>query len=530
MQVHTMQARVSPKHRKVAVALGANGQAVRNLFPQMQEIVLDGELHAVVPHGVTETFHLRRLGYDVPAPILSQYNWPGIFTPFEAQKKTCALLTMNLRAYVLNDMGTGKTAAALWAYDYLRSNKLAKKLLVLSPLSTMKFTWAREVFNTVPHRKYVVLHGDKKKRLGLLGDPDADIFIINHDGVKVIEQELAKRLGPDGDIDTIVIDELAIYRSGQAARTKALRKLAQPVKWVWGMTGSPIPNSPTDVWAQASIVTPSTVPKYYSHFRDQVMLKVSQFIWTPKPNAVQTAFQAMRPAVRYALEDVVELPECIERTVDVSMGVTQAKIYKAIMDKCYAAVQSKEITAANAGAAMTKLLQISLGWVYTKDGSTAALDNQDRVTALMDAINSTDRKCLVFAPFKHAMHGISEALTSEGIEHAMVSGDTPINERSEVFNLFQNTDKYRVIVAHPQCLAHGITLTAADTVIWFAPVTSLDTYEQANHRIRRVGQKHKQLLLHLQATPVERRIYMLLRNKQRVQDQLLSLFEGAHDE
>src|SRR5690606_27599814 len=148
----------------------------------------------------------------------------------------------------------------------------------------------------------------------------------------------------------------------------------------------------------------------------------------------------------------------------------------------------------NAGAVMNKLLQVSTGWVYTADGNTIALDNNTRIAALMDAINSTDRKVLVFAPFKHALAGISAALTSEGIEHATVSGDTSASERGQVFNLFQNTSKYRVINAHPQCLAHGVTLTAADTIIWFAPITSNEIYDQANRRIRRIGQKHKQLI------------------------------------
>ena len=134
---------------------------------------------------------------------------------------------------------------------------------------------------------------------------------------------------------------------------------------------------------------------------------------------------------------------------------------------------------------------------------------------------------LVFAPFKHALRGISAAFTSEGIEHATVSGDTSANERAQIFNAFQNTTKYKVLLAHPQCLAHGITLTAADTVIWFAPVTSLEIYEQACARIRRVGQKHKQLFLHLQSTPVERRIYALLQRKQKVQEKFLELFEEA---
>ena len=323
----------------------------------------------------------------------------------------------------------------------------------------------------------------------------------------------------------LCIDELAVFRNGGASRTKEMRKLANRMEWVWGMTGSPIPTSPTDVWAQAQLVTPTRVPKYFGRFRDELMTKVTNFKFVPKPDAVDKAFATLQPAVRFTLDDVVELPDRVDRTIDVDLGPKQAKVYKALVEQCYAAVQSKEITAANAGAVMMKLLQVSTGWVYTKDRQIVPLDNDKRVTATIDAINATDRKVLVFAPFKHALQGISEALTSEGIEHAVVSGDTSANERSQVFNLFQNTEKYRVIVAHPQCLAHGITLTAADTVIWFAPVTSLEIYDQANHRIRRVGQKHKQLVLHLQSTPIEKKIYRMLQNKQRVQDSLLELFE-----
>jgi SNF2 family DNA or RNA helicase len=514
-----MNVHVSAKHRVVGVPVHP---AIKNLFPDAREVDMGGEPHLVVPHGPGETIMLRNLGFEVPAPIETQYNWCD-GSPFKVQVKTCAMLTTCTRAYVLNGMGTGKTKAALWAWDYLRSNSLAGKLLVLAPLSTLNFTWLREVVATIGHRRAVVLHGSKSKRLARLADPDAEIFIINHDGLKVIQAELDKR----ADIDTLVIDELAVYRSGKSDRSKALRKLAARMKWCWGMTGAPIPNSPTDAWAQAMIVTPGTVPKRFTHFRDALMQQITQFKYIPKPDAVQRAFDAMQPAVRYTLDDVVELPEIIERTVDVDLGPKQEKIYREMAQHCYSAVQNGEITAANAGALMNKLLQVSTGWVYTKDRQIVPLDNDKRIDALMDGINSTDRKVLVFVPYKHALAGISEALTSEGIEHALVSGDTPAGQRNQIFNLFQNTGKYRVLAAHPQCLAHGITLTAADTVIWFAPLTDLEIYDQANHRIRRVGQKHKQLILHLQSTPVERNIYSMLRSKQKVQSKLLELFEEA---
>lgn len=508
---------VSPKHKVVGVPWAEN---IRNLFPAAKEMQFGGAPHIILPHRPTETFLLRRLGYDVPAPILTHYDWCS-GNPFASQKSTAALLTLEQRAYVLNGMGTGKTKSALWAYDYLRSNGVCGKMLVSAPLSTLRFTWAREIFNTLPHRKCAVLHGTKKQRLERLNDPDVDIFIINHDGHKVILDELIAH----PEINVLCLDELAVFRNGASTRVKAMLKLAAKMEWVWGMTGSPIPTSPTDAWAQARIVTPTRVPKYFGRYREELMTKITAFKWHPKPDAVERAFATLQPAVRFTLDDVTELPECVERTIDVEMGPKQAKIYDALAKQCYAAVQTQEITAANAGAVMMKLLQVSTGWVYDKDRNIVPLDNNKRIEALIDAINATDRKVLVFAPFKHALAGISAALTLEGIEHATVDGDTPEGQRAQIFNVFQNTAKYRVILAHPQCLAHGITLTAADTVIWFAPVTSLEIYDQANHRIRRVGQQHKQLVLHLQSTPVEKKIYKMLQTKQKVQDKLLGLFE-----
>jgi len=105
-----------------------------------------------------------------------------------------------------------------------------------------------------------------------------------------------------------------------------------------------------------------------------------------------------------------------------------------------------------------------------------------------------------------------------------ISGDTPAGERSRIFGVFQNTDKYRVIIAHPQCMSHGVTLTAADTIIWFSPTSDLEIFDQANARIRRYGQKHKQQIIMFQTTKVEQHLYRRLRAKQKTQNLLLELF------
>lgn len=514
-----MNIHISPKHHVIGVPIRDD---LANIFSSAKRTTFNGEELLVVNHGIDETKLLRNVGFDVPAPILTHYDFAG-GTPFDVQKKTCAMLTMNHRAYVLNGMGTGKTKAALWAWHYLHSVGEAGKLLVVAPLSTLNFTWAKEIFQTLPGVQIQVLHGTKSKRLQKLGDKNADVYIINHDGLAVVADTLANR----PDIDTVVLDELAVYRNGTATRTKVTRKVTARMKWVWGMTGSPTPNAPTDAWAQCSIVTPHTVPKYFNRFRDEVMQRVTQYKFVPKEGALDRVFDVMSPAVRFTLDDVAELPDLVERTLDVEMGDRQAKVYKQMEEHAFAAVASEEITAMNAGVVLNKLLQISLGYVYSNEKGIIALDNEERLNAIVDIVNSTDRKVIVFAPFVHALDGIAERLTSEGYDTRKVSGDTPKLERDEVFQLFQNTDKIKVIAAHPQCMSHGLTLTAADTIVWAAPITSLEIFLQANARIRRVGQKHKQQVIMLQGSKVEKRAYARLRSKEHVQNLLLEMFEEA---
>lgn len=504
---------------------------VKTMFPSALLLPHgNGVERAIVPHELRETLMLRHLGFKVPNPIDYHYDWAGAAAmgkpPYAVQRATCRMMVEYPRSYVLNDMGTGKTKTALWAWDYLNKNNFAKKMLVVAPKSTLNFVWGREVFSTLPGRKVRVLHGSKAYRLEQLG-LDADIYVINHDGVKTIESELLAR----ADIDVLCIDELAVYRNN-SERSKKMRKFAKKFAIVWGMTGSPMPNEPTDAWAQCMIVSPSRVPPYRSHARDMLMSKspFSQFTWIPKPDATAVAHTWMQPSCRYSLGDVVELPQVISRVVDVPLSDEQDKTYKTVARAMSAMVKDKKITAVNAGVAMGKLLQIAGGWIYTQNPEFVRVDPTPRILALADLIQSASKKVLVAIPFRHMMNGISKILSMKGIdiEHCIVNGS--VNNRDEFFNAFQNTSKYKAMLVDPRCVRHGLTLTAADTLIWYLPVTSLEVYDQFNARITRIGQTEKQQVIHLQATPIERHIYKLLREHKKMQDLFLKLVEEATDD
>jgi hypothetical protein len=186
-----------------------------------------------------------------------------------------------------------------------------------------------------------------------------DIYIINIDGVRTIEKELATR----DDIDLIVVDELAMARNSSTERWKTLNVICnkQGSRRVWGMTGSPTPNSPVDAWAQCKLVTPDStlVPKYFGRFRDSVMRQLTQFKWVPRPDANDTIHKMMQPAIRYSLDDCTDLPEQTFVTREVEMTKDQAKAYKDMFSKLSVELAGGQILAVNEAVKANKLIQIA---------------------------------------------------------------------------------------------------------------------------------------------------------------------------
>ena len=456
--------------------------------------------------------------------ILDDYDFP-VSDPtkpaFRVQKLTTVLLTTKQRGYVLNDIGTGKTRCVLWAYDYMRKIGRVKKMLVVAPLSTLLSVWVKEIRKEFWWLKVAVLHGTKEQRVRALAR-DVDVYVINHHGVHTLLSELKARK----DINVICADELSIYRNGKSKNlTLAFKELVFGHDYVWGLTGSPCPRAVTDVWGQASCITPGTVPEYFSWFRGQLMTKVSQFKWEPRPGAEEMAIKCLQPSVRYKIDDVIELPERVFRYYDAPMTPKQAQIYKEMSDKAVTMVKSHQIDALNAGAVMNKLLQIAIGYVYTREGGVVELDNSPRLQLIVDLIDSCRQNVILFAPFKSAINGLHRTLESNQITHCVVSGDTPIKERAALFKGFEEQGQYKVLLTHPGCMAHGLTLTSATMNIWSGPVTSLDLFFQANGRIFRIGQAHKTLIAMIGGSAREKKLYKLLGSNEKVQNRFLELIE-----
>lgn len=489
-------------------------QALHNLVPEAHKH--NGSL--ILPHTHDVTKLARNCGFVVPAPITKYYKWPTKPSPFRTQKVTAALLTMNSRAYVLSEMGTGKTRASLFAVDYLLHEGVINSVLVVAPLSTLSPVWDREIFQYFPHLTTSVLHGTRAKRIKQLNKP-ADVYIINHDGVGTIRDALMEK-----GIGCIIIDEIGAFRNKRTERWKNLFGIVKKATYAWGMTGSPTPNEPPDAWGLAQMLTPAKAPKYRKQFVEQTMRQITQFKWIAKPDANEKVFDLLQPAVRYRRDDCVELPEVSFQTRDIAPSKEVKDTYEKMMKALTAAFAEGQVTAANEGVLFMKLLQIACGWVYTSDKRVVELDSSPRVQEVLDICEQASGKIIVFANFTHAAKGLYAKLIKAGVDAHLITGETSKTQRDHTFGAFQTGDSPRVIVAHPQTMSHGLTLTEANTIVWFTPTVSLEIYEQACARITRPGQKRKSLIIHLTSCPVESRIYRRLQSKAQVQGALLDMF------
>jgi len=484
---------------------------------QHRVVTIKGETLDAYPHVTDMTRLARNIGYVVPAPVFVRYPWADT-NAFHTQKITAALLTMNRRAFVLNEMGTGKTRAALYAIDWMLSQNEISKVLVVAPLSTLEQVWGLEVLQYFNHLSTGTVHGTKKKRLSVLGEHH-HLYVINHHGIGTVLPELKKMR-----FDVVLIDELAAFRNRRTDLWRNLDEITRKTPYVWGMTGSPTPHAPTDAWAQVKLLAPDRVPKYFKPFQRQTMQQVSQFRWIPKAEANDVVHKVMQPAVRFKRDDCLELPPVSFAYHKVQQSKEQERVYKELIRKLTMAFAEGEVTAMNEGVLFSKLLQIASGWVYTKDKNIVDLGSKNRLDDLTDIIDQSDGKIIVFADFIHTAQKILGHLLQKKYSAELVTGRVPARVRNDIFGRFKSMDSPRILVAHPKCMAHGLTLTEASTMVWFTPTTSLETYEQACARITRPGQTRKQLIIHLTGTAVESKVYRRLREKASVQGALLDMF------
>lgn len=453
---------------------------------------------------------------------LSEYQWPRPhgFEPFDHQKVTAEFLIGNRKCFCFNEQGTGKTASVIWAVDYLMSLGVVRRVLVVCPLSIMKSAWQQDLFKFAMHRTVTVAHHATAKKRKELMARGSEFIVTNFNGVSILKKEIIA-----GGFDLVVVDEASAYKNARTSRWKDLYEVCQTVKGLWMLTGTPAAQSPMDAYGLAKLVNPQQVPRFFSHFRDQVMNKFGQHRYVPKPNAKHIVHNVLQPAIRFEKKDCLDLPPLVHIDRHAPLTTQQQAFYRLLKKEMLIEAAGEEISAVNAAVKINKLLQIACGSIYTDTGEVVDFDVSPRLDVVQEVVEETSNKALVFVPFTHTIDLLKRHLTKAGISCDVINGGVPVNRRSDIVYDFQNTNNVKVLIIQPQAASHGLTLTAADTIIWYAPVTSVETYLQANARIDRPGQKNNMTVVHISGSPVERKMYTLLRDNITSHNEVINLYK-----
>lgn len=516
------------------------------------EIDYEGEHFYVWRFELENVLALRAVGVDVPSPIRTDYEFPkvnGRHTPRDLQLTTAEFLTLHQRAYCLNQIGTGKTYSTAVAADYLLREGFVRRVIVVSPLSTLTPVWADTIYRTLPHRTFSVLHAAADKRRKMFA-ADRDFYIVNHDGLEILTKNeynhkkmLVGAKLMRNDVDLFILDELGFYRHTDNNRWHHMARLLSefPDAWVWGLTGTPTPNRPTDAYGQIKLITPERAPKFAGTFRDMTMFCVNPTdkmagaanieppIYKSRPEANQIVARMMQPSVCFPRKGNVNIEDTIYTPREVQFTAEQTKRFKEMQRTFVTEFENGQIvTAVNAGVKLSKLLQIAGGVVFDQEGEPVAIGEgaKPRLREVLDIMDQCDEKVLIYAHYRPIEAWLFNNLKTHS-RGAIINGAISKKQRDTIFREFQDGDDLRWIVADPRCMSHGLTLTRASTIIWFGPPMSNDTYTQANGRIERDGQVAVPNVLNLYGCNVEKKRYDALMNSTASQDQLLEMMRDG---
>ena len=463
---------------------------------------------------------------------------------FKHQSASVKFLSATPIALDASDPGTGKTRTQIETFVARRARG-GGCALVIAPKSLLQTAWQDDFAKFAPHIKCVVCPAEKREARFA---EDADVYVTNTDATKWLAKQPAsfyKRF------DTLIVDELSAFKHHTSQRSKALNKIKRHFKYRYGLTGTPNANSITDLWHQIFVLDDGMrLGKSFYQFRasvcepKQVGPQPNMLEWTDKPGAEQVVGNLLSDIVlRHKFEECIDIPPNHTYSVPYHMSAKQLRAYKEMEKNAIALLDSgRLVTAVNAAGVMTKLLQIASGASYSEEGSGNTVLQARAMDAIGYAAIDTGRyelvaelvsqrqHSVVFFNWSHQRDLLIKEFEARGITYAVIDGSVSDKARKEAVDLYQS-GFYRVLLAHPQSAAHGLTLTRGTTTIWASPTSNLEHFLQGNRRTYRAGQTQKtETIVVLAPGTVEDKVYARLMEKDARQTSMLELLkELFHD-
>lgn len=482
---------------------------------------------------------------EAPYEKLPVYNYK--MKPLgEYQHRGVVYLSNTRKAPLFADCGTGKTFMVL--NSVARHKELGViprgKTLVTAKLATLEDAW-RDDCKKFTDLKIEVLWnkytGEKKKRLvrEQLNDSDADLFVINHDGLIVFEDELIAH-----GFDKVVVDESTILKGHHSDSEiakggsigKALGRVSRRAEWKVIMSGTPAPNGPHDMWGQFHFLDKEGLimePSYWDFMHQHMKLldlrkKEQKFIYNRTTGEVvlgndnKPILKALSPrdpqkwvhtketiesvkaltdplAFRIRMEDCLkDMPESTRTLRRLEMGTEQKRQYKEMLKNMKVIIDDEHILASIKLTQLMKLRQITGGFIIDHKEEAHGFSDNAKIEELDSILNeeiAADQKVVIYAEYKYEFDLLKERYKHMGI--VTVCGQNSSTQNIQNIRDFKEKVGIRIIVLHPRSAAHGITLVNSHYMIFYSFSHSSENDYQARKRIERAGQKFPMLFIYL---------------------------------
>lgn len=435
------------------------------------------------------------------------------FAPYPHQGAGIDLIVRRPACALFWGMGSGKTVTALTALDLLLYDQLEEgPVLVIAPKRVAENTWSKETekWEHLQHLRISKIMGTAKQRQDAIDAP-ADIYVINRENVVWLVEQVGKRW----PFPIVVIDELSSFKSAQAKRWKALRRVRGQIRRLIGLTGTPRPNGLEDLWPEIYLLDQGErLGRTLGAFRSRWLVPAKMnghivYEYKPKDGAEADVYDRLSDiCLSVRKEDVITLPGQVYEDIELTAPPDLLKRYKQFerdsVLECLG--EDGEIVAGTAAALTNKLLQFANGAIYDTDGGVHELHKikLDMLEEMVEAAGGDP--VLVLYAYKHDRDRIQARIPCRELDKPE---DIDAWNRGEI----------PVALAHPASIGHGLNLQdGGHIIVWYGLTWSLELYQQANERLNRPGQKHVCKVYHLILKGThDSRVLQALKNKEKGQ-------------
>ena len=438
------------------------------------------------------------------------------------------------------EMGTGKTKVLIDNLAMLYDKGKVDGALIIAPKGVIGTWYKQEIPNHLPdHIENVsvmwqsLITKKQKNNLDALFklEEKLHILIMNVEALSTSKgTEFAARF-LNSHKTLMAIDESTTIKNSSAKRTKNILALSKYAKYRRIMTGSPVTKNPLDLYSQCEFLSPWLLnfQSFYAfrnryaemktiHARGRSIQVVHKF-----QNIGELSDKLKNFSYRVLKEDCLDLPDKIYIKRNVALTSEQLKLYQQMKTMALAILNGKQVTSVTVLTQLMRLHQITCGHFTADDGSTQ-LVKSNRITELMDVLEEVEGKAIIWANYQHDITNIIKAVVEKYDEGSIVDyyGLTPQEDRQENIQKFQNDPKCRFLIGTPQTGGYGITLTAANTVIYYSNGYDLEKRLQSEDRAHRIGQKKSVTYVDLIAEKtVDEKIVKALRKKINIASEVL---------